>query len=157
MESQAAILKILKDNSEKTNPEDPDKILGWIKQISCSSSFFPVDNFPAVIAEDADPAFESFRSADQAVITSEKQFINVAVIIKSANTNENDFKVEDYMKIKSELKTKADAVKSVVMEELEKVSGVSDGEVGASSIEEITIASVPGMMCIMPFSVTIIK
>jgi hypothetical protein len=157
MEAQAAILKILHDNSVKENPEDPDKVLEWIKQISCSSLFFKIESFPAVIVEDAEPAFESYRGADQAAITSEKQFVNVAVIIKSANTNENGFTVEDYMEIKSELKTKADAVKSVLMEQLQEVSGVFGGEVGAASIHDTTIDAEPAMMCIMPFTVIIIK
>jgi hypothetical protein len=150
VEAQAAILKILEDNSGE------EKRLDWLKQISVSSIFFPIADFPAVLVEDSEPAFETFNDNNQNSITSEKQNLTVSVIIASANTNEANFDTEDYMTIKTGLKSKANAVKELLLEKLPGVSCISGGSIGPASINDIAIESVPAMILTMPVSVNII-
>jgi hypothetical protein len=157
MEAQSEIIKILKDNSIPEEGSEETKPLQWIKDIICDSAFFKPKAFPFVIVEDDSPAFESFSPADQKSTIYDKQFLNIAVVIKTKNKNEKEFSLDDYMAFKTDLKSKANQVQELLKIELGKLENIRGGTFGAASIDSIKIDSVQAMICTIPITVIVLK
>jgi hypothetical protein len=151
MDLQETILNILTAQSAPHEEEQPANPLEWIKSIIPDTVYFKVSEFPAVICEDASPAFETNSISDNDSTTTKTQHVNLSVIIRTKNPND-EISPADYMQFKKDLISKFEQVKNVLMAELAKTPNIAGGSFGATSIDSITIESEPVMISSTPIS-----
>lgn len=148
---QETIIDILEKQSAPHEEDQPANPLEWIKSIICDTVYFKIGEYPAVICEDASPAFETNLISDNDLTETKTQHVNLSIIIRTENPNDEVTRSE-YMDYKKGLIEKAEQVKNVVMTELAATANIAGRNYGATTIDAITIESEPVLISSTPIS-----